>query len=141
MTAQKNRRGQRGFSLVELLIVTVVFGIIIAGTMGFMTSQHRAFSRGADQMSALQNLRFAHQTLAIDLSTLGNNVPVGQPELVFAGDDVIAFTGDYASNLANDISAAYIDRDALSGQVQAPLSSISIPNTSYSTELTKRPSS
>ena len=49
----------------------------------------------------LQNIRYAYQTLEIDLTTLGSNVPAGQPAMVLADDDVIAFTGDYTSNLVN----------------------------------------
>ena len=72
-----------------------------------------------------------YQTLEIDLTTLGSNVPEGQPAMVLADDDVIAFTGDYTSNLANDVSAVYIDLDAPNGLVQAPRVTISIPNSPF----------
>ena len=105
MSMQRNHGSEAGFTLIELLIVTIVFGVVIAGALGFMTVQHNAFNKGADQLMTLQNLRYAYQTLEIDLSTLGSNVPAGQPAMVLAEDDVVAFTGDYTSNLANDISA------------------------------------
>ena len=123
---------EAGFTLIELVIVTVVFGIVLTGVLGFMTVQHKAFYKGADQLMTLQNLRYAYQTLEIDLTTLGSNVPEGQPGMVLAGDDVIAFTGDYTSNLVNDVSAVYIDPDAPNGLVQAPIASINIPNSSFS---------
>ena len=129
------RRGlgrESGFTLVELLIVTVVFGIVLAGALGFMTMQHSAFIKGADRLMTLQNLRYAYQTLEIDLTTLGSNVPEGQPSMVLADDDVIAFTGDYTSNLANDVSAVYVDLDAPNGLVQAPRVKIDIPNSPFS---------
>ncbi len=132
MSRLKNRRGEAGFTLIELLIVTLVFGIVVAGALGFMTAQHNAFNKGSDQLLTLQNLRYAYQTLEIDLSTLGSNVPAGQPGLVLAEDDVVAFTADYTSNLANDVSAVYIDPDAPSGMVQAPRTRISIPGSSFS---------
>ena len=125
-------RNEAGFTLIELVIVTLVFGVVVAGALGFMTAQHSAFNKGSDQLMTLQNLRYAYQTLEIDLPTLGSNVPAGQPELVLAGENVIAFTADYTSNLANDVSAVYIDTDAPSGLVQAPSASISIPNSSFS---------
>ncbi len=131
MTTQNNRRSQAGFTLIELLIVTLVFGVVVAGALGFMTAQHNAFNKGVDQLMTLQNLRYAYQTLKIDLSTLGSNVPAGQPAMVLAKDDVIAFTGDYTSNLANDVSAVYIDPDAPNGLVQVPRTRINLPNSSF----------
>ena len=113
-------KSKAGFTLIELLIVTLVFGIVVAGALGFMTAQQNAFNKGSDQLLTLQNLRYAYQTLEIDLSTLGSNVPAGQPAMVLAKDDVVAFTADYTSNLANDVSAGYIDPDAPTGMVQAP---------------------
>ncbi len=131
MTMESRFGRERGFTLIELLIVTVIFGIVLTGALGFMTVQHQAFFKGADQLMTLQNLRYAYQTLEIDLTTLGSNVPEGQPAMVLAGDDVIAFTGDYTSNLVNDVSAVYIDPDAPNGLVQAPRVTINIPNSSF----------
>jgi hypothetical protein len=45
---------------------------------------------------------------------------------------VIAFTGDYTSNLVNDVSAVYVDPDAPNGLVQVPRSTIKIPNSPFS---------
>ena len=121
-----------GFTLVELLIVTVVFGIVLTGALGFMTVQHSAFMKGSDRLMTLQNLRYAYQTLEINFTTLGSNVPAGQPAIVLADDDVIAFTGDYTSNLVNDVSAVYVDPDAPNGLVQAPRVKIDLPNSPFS---------
>jgi hypothetical protein len=96
-----------------------------------MTVQHKAFLKGSDRLMTLQNLRYAYQTLEIDLTTLGSNVPAEQPAMVLADVDVIAFTGDYTSNLANDVSAVYIDSDAPNGLVQAPRVTINMPNSSF----------
>jgi len=51
-------------------------------------------------MSMLQNLRFAGNILEQDLRVLGANTPDDQPAFLFAGTDVVAFSGDYATNAA-----------------------------------------
>ncbi|MFV2007659.1 MAG: prepilin-type N-terminal cleavage/methylation domain-containing protein [Longimicrobiales bacterium] len=111
---------RRGFTLVELTISLTVFGVILAGALGFMTVQNKAFNLGSDRMLVVQNLRFVVQQLEIDLQALGSNVPDGQPRMVYAGADVVSFSGDHTSNLLNDVSAIYVDVDAPNGYVQAP---------------------
>ena len=129
---RKDLGSERGSSFAEFLLITLVFGIIIAGALGFMTTQQNAFKEGANQLATVQSLRYGYQALEIDLSTLGSNVPAGQPSLVLAGEDVIAFTGDYRSNLTNDVSALYIDPDAPDEMVQVPGRGIKLPNSAYS---------
>lgn len=120
-----------GFTLVELLIVMLVFGIVIAGALSFMGTQSVVYNRGTDRLEALRNLRYAMASLETDLTTAGTNVAPGQPTLVYAGDDVVAFTADYTSNVEGDVGAVFIDPGAPSGQVSAPRSAIAIPNTSF----------
>jgi prepilin-type N-terminal cleavage/methylation domain-containing protein len=127
MSVPTRRQGESGFTLIELTLVTLLFGIIVAGALSFMTSQQEAFSRGTGQLVSLQNLRYAYQLIEIDLSTLGSNVPAGQPSLVYGGDSVVAFSADHTSNRANDASAVYINTDFPSGWVVAPSAKISIP--------------
>jgi len=131
MTTPKSPKGTGGFTIIELLIATTVFGVIIGAALGFMTVQVRAFNEGSDRLLILQNLRYSSQALEMDLRTLGSNVPTGQPSLILADGDVIAFTADHTSNV-HDFSAVFFDPDAGDDMVQAPRSSVSLPNTSYS---------
>lgn len=122
----------RGMTLVELLIVIMVFGIVVAAALSFMTQQNAAFTDGSNRLGALRNLRYAVGALETDLTTAGTNVPAGQPSVVFAGDDVFAFTADYTSNVSGDVSAVYVDPSAPAGLVAAPRSGVTIPTTGWS---------
>mgnify|MGYP002622374523 CR=1 FL=1 len=128
------RRGastRAGFTLVEMIVSISIYGIVFAIAIGFVATQNNLFHRGMDKMNALQNMRYAMASLETDIPALGTNVPTIQPSLVYAGSNIIAFTGDYASNIANDVFAAYIDLGAPTGQVTVPNPSITLPTTSY----------
>jgi prepilin-type N-terminal cleavage/methylation domain-containing protein len=125
-------RGARaGFSLIELVISLTVFGLLIGAALGFMSAENRAFQGGLDRMTGLQTARFALQVLEEDIATAGTNVPSGQPSLVLAGTDVIGFTADYVTRVANDPFAAYYDPDAPAGTVSVPASATVLPNSSF----------
>lgn len=120
-----------GFTLIEMIIAIMIYGIILAAGIGFVATQSTLFHRGLDRMTALQNLRYAVNSLMTDIPSVGTNVPTIQPHLVYAGSNVVAFTGDYASNVANDVFASYIDLGAPSGEVTVPDPTITIPTTAF----------
>lgn len=122
-----------GMTLLELLIATLVFGTIMAGTLGFLATQNRAFNRGSDRMTILQNLRYAMNTLETNLETLGTNLVTDQPGMVLAGEDVVTFNADYATNIRNDVSAVFRELGATDNEVLALSSAMDLPNsTGYS---------
>lgn len=125
-------RDERGFTLIEMIISILIYGIVLAIGIGFVSTQNRMFQRGLDRMTSLQNLRYALQSLETDIPTMGTNVPTPQPTLVYADTSLIAFTADYASNIANDVFASYIDLGAPNGQVTVPNPTIALPNTGVS---------
>lgn len=120
-----------GFTLIELLISVLVFGVILAGAMGFLSAQNNAFRRGLERMEALQNLRFTFELLETDLRSLGTNLPGDQPGLVYGGADVIAFTADHTSNLPDDIFSVYVLPEAPASEVGVPLQPVNLPNSTY----------
>jgi prepilin-type N-terminal cleavage/methylation domain-containing protein len=127
-------------TLLEMLVALVVFGVVVGGAFSFLRYQSRGYRFGAEQMDALQNLRFAANALELDLRTAGSNVPDEQPYIIYAGSDVVAFNADYATNVENDVWAVYYDRDSPTGSVMAltkarritiPTTSFGYPDTSY----------
>ncbi len=131
---------ERGLTLIEMLIAMTVFTIVIGGALSFMRQQSVGFRLGSDKFNTLQNLRYAVNSLELELRTVGSNVPDAQPFLIYADEDVVAFNADYATNLADDPWAVYYDADApagtvmalqRSGQITVPHTSLVYPDTSY----------
>jgi prepilin-type N-terminal cleavage/methylation domain-containing protein len=129
----------RGFTMVELLIALLVLGVITTGALGYYMSQNRAFTVGSERASATQNLLYAASAVRRDVATAGTNLGPGQPSLVYAGADVIAFNADYVSAVP-DPFAVYHDADAPAGAVMGarvesafriPNSPVTYPDTTY----------
>lgn len=131
---------ERGMTLVEMLVALAVFSVVLAGTLGFIRAESRSFTLGNERMGLLQNTRYALGQLEQDLRTAGTGTTADQPFLVYAGPAVVAFNGNYASNVANDIAAVYVNPDAPAASVAAltwgqritiPLTGFGYPDTSY----------
>jgi len=122
-----------GFTIIELLIAITVFAIVLAAALELLGVQSRAMAMGADRVSATQNLQYAANWLTRDIRAAGTSVPPGQPFLVYADSEVIAFNADYATNLPADPSAMYYDPDLPPGAVMAltPANRIQIPLTNF----------
>jgi prepilin-type N-terminal cleavage/methylation domain-containing protein len=140
MTTIDRRSTARGVTLVEMLIALTIFGVITTAAFAALQSQGRAFRVGAEKMDLLQNVKYAADAIERNIRTAGSNLPDEQPFLIYADVDVVAFNGDYATNVANDPWAVYFDPDAPIGSVTAltqaqnitiPHSTFSYPDTSY----------
>ncbi|NOT07947.1 MAG: prepilin-type N-terminal cleavage/methylation domain-containing protein [Gemmatimonadales bacterium] len=110
---------RRGFTLVEMLIAMVAFLFVLAAAMQGLKSQSNGFTRGADEMGILQNMRYGAELLDQEFRMAGANVPDRQPSVVYAGPNSFSFNADMVSDVLGDISSVYVDPDALPGQVQA----------------------
>ena len=119
-------------TLIELIVALTIFGVIISTSVAFMARQNAVFQDSIKRLVALRNLRYAVTALSQDLETLGTNVPDAQPALYYADEDVVVFSADYATNVADDPFAVFYDPHAPPGQVRAPSGGFSIPNSAVS---------
>jgi prepilin-type N-terminal cleavage/methylation domain-containing protein len=123
---------RKGFSLVELMIAIVVMAVVLAGTMNFFMGQSRTFRKATTDMVLLQNARFATDLLNEHFRSVGANLTVGQPSVVYADQNTFAFNADYATNISGDINAIYYEPKAPTNQTQSLLkaAAFTIPNSS-----------
>ncbi len=122
-----------GMTLIELLIALTVFGVVITISVAFITHENAAFQSAVTRLVALRNARYAISTLDENLETLGTDVPTEQPSFLYGDTDAIAFSANYATNIADDPFAVFYDPKAPNGQVSAPAGPIAIPTTSDET--------
>jgi len=124
-------RQETGFTLLELLLAMFIFSIVMAGTLDLLRSQGRIVSLGGDRITAEANLEFAVATMEQRLRAAGADVLPKQPNLVYAGPNVVAFNANYTTNDANDPFAVYYDPDAPAAAVIAlqQWQQFTIPNT------------
>ncbi len=109
---------RRGMTLIEMMIALIVFGIILAISLGFISKQSKGFDKSATDMGMLQNLSFANQLLDQELRLAGANVPYKQPAVIYAGTDAFIYNADYSSN-TDSLYAVYYNPGLPSGQVSA----------------------
>lgn len=123
-------RQRRGFSLIELMIAIVVMAVVLAGTMNFFMGQSRTFRKATTDMVLLQNARFATDLLNEHFRSVGANLTVGQPSVIYADKNTFAFNADYATNIAGDVDAIYYEPKAPTNQIQSLLKAqaFTIPN-------------
>lgn len=123
-------RQRKGFSLIELMIAIVVMAVVLAGTMNFFMGQSRTFRKATTDMVLLQNARFATDLLNEHFRSVGANLTVGQPSVIYADQNTFAFNADYATNVAGDIDAIYYEPKATTAEVQSLLQAqaFTIPN-------------
>lgn len=108
---------RQGMTLVEMMVALVIFSLVLAGALGALRSQTRGFDRGSDEMSLLQNMRFAADMLEQEIRAAGNNLSPSQPPVVYAGVNSVAFNTDLISNTPGDLFAVYVDPDASAAEV------------------------
>ena len=133
---------RRGFTLIEMLISLVVLSIVMGTAVWFFHGISGAVAGTADRMDAMQNLRYAVNTLDRDLRNAGAGTTDAQPTLVYISPSVVVLNGDIVSNVAGSMTAVNYDPDADPNSVSAvttsqkfylPTTNILYPDSTYRT--------
>lgn len=115
-------RARRGFTLAELMVSLVVFGLIMSAAFGFLLAQGKGFRNMATRSAQIQNGRFGRDVMRQELRTAGTNVTDNQPIVVYANDSTFAFNTDLTTNRADSAKftgAVYVDLYASNAEVDA----------------------
>jgi len=123
-----------GYTLVEMLIALTIFAVIFGAAMAMMGQQVKGFAQAGEGSSALQNVRFSIEELERAARSAGIGLAGGQPMMVYADSNVLAFNGDYKSKTLNDLDAIFIDTgttEASTVELGKP-NRFTLPGTSFS---------
>ncbi len=100
----QRRSGRGGFTLVELLIGTLIAAIVITVAFQVLVGERRSAEARREEMNAQQNLRVSIDRLTRDLRMAGFGVDefLNQPRFLDAGPWQVAFNGDITSGVGGD---------------------------------------
>ena len=96
------RRYERGFSIVEMLIATVIMMAVTAATFGLMNPAHGMFAAQPEVSDMQQRLRIAMETLQKDLLMAGAGTYSGNNKLGSLGQYVATILPDREGNNTPD---------------------------------------
>lgn len=82
--------GNQGFTLVELMVVTVIMGLVVAGIYGVFLSMNKNTYMQEEVVEVQQNLRVAMSRIAFDIRMAGFEIPTGQSAIQVADVDTIS---------------------------------------------------
>jgi Tfp pilus assembly protein PilW len=71
MSAVPPRRGEAGYTVAELLVVTAVIGMVMAGLLGLLMSGQQSYVVGSNRAEAQQTARLVIARLVQDVRTAG----------------------------------------------------------------------
>ena len=62
-------RTRRGFTLAEIMVAMVVFGVVMSAAFGFLLAQSKGFRKLATKSAQIQNGRFGRDIMRQELRT------------------------------------------------------------------------
>lgn len=84
-----NAMDPRGFTMVELIVALVMFGVVSAAIYQMLVSNQRIYTQQTQQVDMNANLRAAVALLPSELRELNSGDPLGSDIVVLAGDSII----------------------------------------------------
>jgi len=69
------KKGQEGFTLVELMVVAVIMGLVMASVYGLFIDSKRSSATTEEVVDVQQNLRVALETMVADIRMAGFLIP------------------------------------------------------------------
>ena len=108
-------KNQKGFSLIELMVVVVILSLIILGLVTFFTGGVRSWITGQNQLSAQRNARQAIDQMVREIRE-GNNFTIGPGN----NSVTISYLSSFAKNpVTFKLSGTVIEREVNS--VSSPM--------------------
>jgi len=90
---------RRGFTLAEMIMATTMLGLFGASAITFYLRSVRSVTDTAGRNDAQQNASYALDFLDHDIRIAGTGLSTGQPLLIEATGQAIAFNGDLLGEL------------------------------------------
>ena len=130
-------RGEGGFSIVEMLIATVIMMAVTAATFELMNPAHGMFAAQPEVSDMNQRLRIAVETLQKDLLMAGGGTYSGNNKLGSLGNYVATILPDREGNVNPDPPGTYKCTTTFCGSLGASdtITIMYVPPTSAQTTL------
>ena len=98
MIKKYNIKNQRGFSLIEMMVVVVILGLIVLGLVTFFTGGAKSWVAGQSQLTAQRNARQAMDRMVREIRE-GENVKTGSDD-----DTIVVSIPALGSEFAYDVT-------------------------------------
>lgn len=100
MVSHKKINNNKGFTLVELLVVMVILGLVIASVYSLFINSKRTARTSEEIVDVQQNLRVAMETLVADIRMAGFLIPASSAAIANA-PDIFGIDGNDDDDLAD----------------------------------------
>ncbi|MFI5304270.1 MAG: PilW family protein, partial [Nitrospiria bacterium] len=74
---RENKRGEAGFTLVEVMVTVAIFAIVLSAVYSAFISQFNSYQTQQDVVTVQSDIRTAAEILTRDIRNAGFGVPTG----------------------------------------------------------------